>query len=158
MFTKILAPIQDVTSDQKVFETALDLAKQNEAGLMLLHVFSPEMKSTPALPNPVLYRYPMVTDELMKNYQQRWEETENRGLEMLKELARKAKDIGVTAEFSQNIGSIRNVICHMADNWNADLIVIRQPDRSQLSELLSGGTSNYVLHHAPCPVLAVPSS
>lgn len=156
MFTKILAPIQEIFTDRPVFDSALALAKQNQARLMLLHVFFPQAKAFPAMPNPTLYQYPMVTDELMKNYQQRWEETETQGLEMLKGLAEEAQAAGICVEFSQNLGSPDRVICHMAENWEADLIVIRQPDRSQLSEVFWGGISSYVLHHANCPVLAVP--
>lgn len=156
MFTKILTPIQDIATDQLVFEKALAIAKQHETKVMLLHVFSSDAKAQPALPSPVLYRYPMVTTELMKDYQKQWEETENQGLEMLKDLTERAQAAGITAEFSQNIGSVGNMICKMAANWGADLIVIRQPERSQLNELLLGSNSNYVLHHAPCAVLAIP--
>ena len=155
VFTKILAPIQSQETDQVVFDQGLALAQQNQASLMLLHVFSPEMKNTPALPNPTLYRYPLVTDELMRTYQQRWEETENQGLDTLKRFAEKAQASGIDAEFSQNFGNVGRVICDMASNWSADLIIIRQPDRSKLDELFLGSISNYVLHHAPCSVLTV---
>lgn len=154
MFTKILAPIQNLENDELVFEQALTLAKEKQGMLMLLHVFSPN-EQTPLLPSPVLYRYPIVTDELMKNYQQRWEETENEGLKMLKALSERAEAAGVTPEFSQNVGPVGPVVCTMAKNWGADLIVIRQPDRSKLEELLTGSNSHYVLHHAPCQVLTV---
>lgn len=157
MFSKILAPIQTTATDQVVFDQALTLAQQSQAKLMLLHVISPDIRSTPALPNPTLYRYPVITDELMQDYRQRWESIENQGLEMLKTLAEKAKSAGVEAEFSQNVGNTNHVICNMADNWEADLIVIRQPDRSKLDELFLGSVSNYVLHHASCPVLAIPA-
>ncbi len=156
MFSKILAPIQDPVSDRAVFNNALALAKQNQATLMLLHVFSPEAENSLALPDDNLYRYPIITDELMKNYQQRWESIENQGLEMLQKLAKEAETDGVTVEFSQNMGSVNRVICNMAKNWGADLIVIRCPDRSKLDEFFLGSISSYVLHHAPCPVLAVP--
>ncbi len=157
MFSKILAPIQTIVTDQVVFDHALALAQQNQAGLMLLHVISPDKRDAPVIPNPTLYRYPVITDELMKDYRQRWEDVENQGLEMLKTLAEKAKAAGVEAEFSQNMGNTGRVICHMADTWEADLIVIRQPDRSKLDELFLGSISNYVLHHASCPVLAIPA-
>lgn len=141
-----------------IFEKALVLAQQNQAGMMLLHVFSPELKTTPSLPNPVLYRYPIVTDELMRTYRDRWEDTENQGLEMLQHLADKAQKADVSVEFSQNFGNVGQVICNMAESWGADLILVRQPDRSKLNELFLGSNSNYVLHHAPCPVLAMPAS
>ncbi|MGD1856794.1 MAG: universal stress protein [Leptolyngbyaceae cyanobacterium] len=157
MFSKILAPIQTTMTDQVVFDQALALAQQNQASLMLLHVISPEMSSTPVIPNPELYRYPVITDELMQDYRKRWEDVEDQCLEMLKALAEKAEAAGVTAEFSQNVGNTGNVICRMADNWEADLILIRQPDRSKLDELFLGSISNYVLHHASCPVMTIPS-
>ncbi len=153
MFSKILVPIQTPMTDQGVFDQALALAQQNQARLMLLHVISRDMKSTP----PPLYQYPVITDKLMQDYRQRWEELENQGLDMLKTLAEEAKAAGVEAEFSQNIGNTGHVICTMVDSWEADLIVIRQPDRSKLDELFLGSTSHYVLHHAPCPVLAIPA-
>ncbi len=157
MFSKILAPIQSPMTDQVVFDQALALAQQNQAKLMLLHVIAPDTRSTPALPNPTLYRYPVITDELMQDYRQRWEDIETQGLDMLKILADKAKAAGVEAEFSQNVGNTGHVICNMVDNWEADLVVIRQPDRSKLDELFLGSVSNYVLHHASCPVLAIPT-
>lgn len=157
MFRKILAPIQNLENDEIVFERALTLAKENNAELMLLHVFAPSDPSVPGLPNPVLYRYPLVTDELMKGFQERWEDTENRGLEMLKALSDRAQSEGVTPEFSQNVGPVGSVVCHLANNWGADLVVTRQPDRSKLDELLIGSVSHYILHHAPCAVLTVVS-
>lgn len=158
MFKKILAPIQNLENDEIVFEKALTLAKENHAELMLLHVFAPSDPSVPGLPNPMLYRYPLVTDELMKGFQDRWEETENQGLEMLKGLSDRAQSVGLTPEFSQNVGSVGTVVCHLADSWEADLVVIRQPDRSKLDELLLGSVSHYILHHAPCAVLTITSS
>ena len=120
---------------------------------MLLNVLS--AGASPALPNPSLYRYPLVTDELMKNYQKKWADEESLGLKMLKSLSEQAKAAGVSAEFSQNFGNVGRVICHMAENWEADLIVIRRPDKSKMDELFLGSISNYVLHHAICPVLSV---
>ena len=93
----------------------------------------------------------------MQGYRKRWEEFENQGLEMLKSLAKEAQAVGVEVEFSQNIGNTGHVICDMAETWQADLLVIRQPDRSKLDELFLGSISNYVLHHAICPVLAIPA-
>ena len=158
MFKKILAPIQNLENDELIFSFALTLAKEHDAELMLLHVFAPNAPTAPGLPNSVLYRYPLVTDELMQGFQNRWKETENQGLEMLKGLSDRAQAEGITPEFSQNVGSVGAVVCHLADSWSADLVVIRQPDRSKLDELLLGSISHYILHHAPCAVLTVAAS
>lgn len=157
MFAKILTPIQNELSDRKVFDQALALARQNQSRLLLLHIISASPKSSLALPTPSLYQYPVITDELMKDYRRRWETMENQGLDMLKALAQEAEDRGVQTEFSQNVGGISQTICTMIKNWQADLVVIRQPDRSKLDELFLGSISNYVLHHSVCPVLTVPA-
>ena len=122
---------------------------------MLLRALSPEARTTPNLPNPALYQYPVTTNELMRTYQKRWEEAESQGLEMLKRFAEEAELVSVSAEFSQNIGRAERVICTIAKDWQADLIVIRQPIHSKLDELFVGSVSNYVLHHAPCSILTV---
>lgn len=154
MFAKILVPIQSKEKDRFVFEKALTLAKQTQASLLLIHVFSPEDESQP-VPTPTLHNYPVVTDDLVRAYRMRWEEAENQGLEMLKALAKEAEIEGIVAEFTQNIGSRGQVICKMAEHWEADLVVVRQPGRSRLNELFLGSTGNYIVHHAHCPVLAV---
>lgn len=155
MFKKILVPVQTEVNDQAVIDSALNLAQQLQGQIMFLHVFSSEDKGRPLTPTPVLYNYPMVTDELMKNYRSRLEDAESQGLEMLKRLTAKAASMGISAEFTQNIGTRSHVICKIAENWQANLIVMRQPDRSTLDEMLTGGVSNYVVHHAPCAVLTV---
>jgi nucleotide-binding universal stress UspA family protein len=156
MFHKILVPIQDAVLDRPTFDHALVLAQQAQGQMMLLHVLSPDDRTAPAMPNPVLYRYPMITDELMQGYRQHWEMAENEGLAMLKSLTETAQAAGVTPEFSQNLGDVRRVICKLARDWQADLIVIRQPNHSRLDELFLGSVSNYVVHHASCPVLTLP--
>lgn len=50
-------------------------------------------------------------------------------------------------------GSPGPVICDEAAGF--DLVAIRASGRTQLSELVLGSTSAYVVHHAPCHVLVV---
>jgi nucleotide-binding universal stress UspA family protein len=46
-------------------------------------------------------------------------------------------------------------ICESADAYGADMIVIGSHGSSHTGELLLGSVSQYVLHHASCPVLVV---
>jgi nucleotide-binding universal stress UspA family protein len=74
---------------------------------------------------------------------------------MLRSLEREAASMGISVEFQQISGSPSRVICQVAREWQANLIVIGHRGRSGLSEMLLGSVSNYVMHHAPCSVLMV---
>lgn len=52
-------------------------------------------------------------------------------------------------------GSAGDVICWLAQDRQCDLIVIGAHGRSGLTHLLFGSVTEYVMRHAPCPVLAV---
>ena len=43
-------------------------------------------------------------------------------------------------------------ICKLAQEWNADLIVMGRRGHSILSELVLGSVSSYVIHRAHCSV------
>ncbi len=51
--------------------------------------------------------------------------------------------------------SVNQVICSLARTWNADLVVVGRRGLSRVNELLRNSVSNYILHHAACPVLVV---
>jgi nucleotide-binding universal stress UspA family protein len=154
MLYKILVALDDSFMSRMVFDEALDLSRKTGASLMLLHVMTPEERNHPELPRSyVPYYYPIITDELLQQYQAEWEAAENRGLELLRSLAQEAT--GVAVEFTQNIGSPGRVICDLAKDWGATLIVTGRRGRTGLSELFLGSVSNYVIHHAPCSVFVV---
>lgn len=154
MLYKILVAVDDSFMSRSVFNEALDLSRQTGASLLLLHVMTPEERTHLDLPRSYIpYYYPILTDELLQQYQAEWEAIESRGLEMLRSLAQEAT--GVSIEFTQNIGDPGRVICHLAKDWEANLIVMGRRGRTGLSELFMGSVSNYVIHHAPCSVLVV---
>ncbi|NJR37606.1 MAG: universal stress protein [Leptolyngbyaceae cyanobacterium CSU_1_4] len=154
MLYKILVAVDESLMNRGVFEEALDLSRKTGASLMLVHVLTPEERNHPELPRSYIpYYYPIITDELLQQYQAEWERAETRGLELLRSLAQEAT--GVAVEFTQNIGNPGRVICEVAKNWGATLIVMGRRGRTGLSELLMGSVSNYVIHHAPCSVFVV---
>jgi nucleotide-binding universal stress UspA family protein len=156
MFHKILVAMDNSTSSQQVFEEALVLGKATEAQLMLLHVLSHDEEGCPESPyvSGIEY-YGVMGDEITKSYHEQWQAYEQRGLEQLRSRADAAKLAGIDAEFTQIIGSPSRIICEMARNWAADLIVMGRRGRHGLSELILGSVSNYVTHHAHCSVLTV---
>jgi nucleotide-binding universal stress UspA family protein len=156
MLYKILVAVDDLPMSRTVFHEALNLAQKTGANLMLVHVMAPDDRRNPELPRSYIpYSYPIITDELMQQYQVEWEAAENRGLALLRSLTHEATEAGVSTEFTQNIGTPSRVICELAQDWGANLIVTGRRGRMGLNELFMGSVSNYVTHHAPCSVLVV---
>lgn len=156
MFYKILVATDSSKFGKRVFEEALAQAKTTKASLTILHVLCPDEEDCPDSSGLLnTYYYPKTDSEIAERCQQMWEKFCQKGLEMVKARAAEAIAAGVNAEFMQKSGSPGRIICDMARNWEADLIVIGRRGYSGLSELFLGSVSNYVLHHAPCSVLTV---
>jgi len=153
MFKKILVALDRSEIGQHVFEEALGLAKLTQASLMLLHVLSPEEEGSPYVPMlSNLDYYPGLTSQSFELYQNQWDTFKNQGIQMLQSFCAQANTAGVTTKFTQNIGNPGRIVCDLARNYDADLIVMGRRGRSGVMELFLGSVSNYVLHHAPCSV------
>jgi nucleotide-binding universal stress UspA family protein len=154
MFEKILVGIDDTESSRTIFDRSLVLAKANRfskgeatpTALMLVHVLTIVDNLYPG------DTFIGISESAMQAYAKRLEIRERDGIEKLRSLASEAIAAGIPTEFTQNIGDPGKLICEIATNWNANLIVIGRRGLSGLSELFMGSTSNYVLHHAPCNV------
>ncbi len=154
MYKRILAAIDLSDMGETIFQASLDQAQAHQGNLMLLHVLYTHEEGTPGFSDVILAgHYPELSGR-SDIFAQRWKEFEEQGLERLKELTQVATGEGVATEFSQNLGQPGPVICQMARNWSADLIVMGS-EVSTRGELHPGNFSNYVMHHAPCSVLVV---
>jgi nucleotide-binding universal stress UspA family protein len=156
MFQKILVAMDQSSLSQSVFEKAIDLAKTNQASLMLLHVLSPNGESFPMPLYPGIDGiYPLAHDAIIRTSLEEYSLVEDIGLEFLQSHERTATAAGITTEVMQNMGDAGPTICTIATTWNADLIVMGRRGRTGLAELVLGSVSNHVLHHAPCSVLVI---
>ncbi len=155
MFKRIIVAVSP-TSDEHIVNEAISIAKLSNATLMLLHVLSPfeEGYPTPIYPGPDTI-YPSLHQEAIRAYAQQWEAYQRKGLDYLKQLTEKITAAGIATEFTQNTGDPGRVVCELAANWNADLIIIGRRGHTGIKELFLGSVSNYVLHHAPCSVLTI---
>jgi nucleotide-binding universal stress UspA family protein len=157
MFDRILVALDHSDTSKDVFKRALELAKATGGSLLLMHVLNPTDSNYPdaAVYPAIDVYYPVLYNELLKRWQEELAGYEQHELEKLRSLAAEARDVGVTVEFTQNIGDPGRAICAVARTWRADLIVIGRRGRSGVSELVLGSVSSYVMHHAPCSVLTV---
>lgn len=158
MYKKILVAVDDSELGEQVFQAALDLAQHYQARMMLIHVLSPTNES---YPDPIFTTplasgvYVGLHEEVMRAYAEQWENFEQKGLDMLRNLTQIATEKGVPTEFTQALGDAGRAICDLAKDWESDLIVLGRRGLKGLSEFFLGSVSNYVLHNAPCSVLTV---
>jgi nucleotide-binding universal stress UspA family protein len=156
MFQRILVALERSDSALILLDEAIALAKATGASLKLLHVFNgfEEGYANPIYPG-IDGLYAPLHDEVMRTYFEHWEEGQKIGMEWLKSLAQRAETAAVPIEISQQLGDPGTQICAIAQEWNADLILVGRRGRKGLTEFLLGSVSNYVLHHATCSVLTV---
>ena len=137
----ILATDFSDTSKEAGYQ-ALSLAKTNKAELKALHVFDTSALNVP------MYAYLAVAgiEEL--------EEARQRGIKTLKELA-KSFDIEVETIFKE--GDPGHEIIRVAEEINADLIVLGTHGHSGWKRFTLGSVAELVIRHAPCAVLTIRS-
>ncbi len=161
MYQKILIALDMSDMAKTVFNHGLSLAKQGaNTELLLLHVLSGEEENSPLpIPPDLKEMYPAAGNDLtLETWQEQWEAFEKSGIEMLESYQKNAIESGMKTEFQQIYGNPGSKICRVADEWQADVIIIGHRGLSGLQEFLLGSVSNYVLHHAHCSVLMVQKS
>ena len=53
------------------------------------------------------------------------------------------------------VGDVAGTICRIAEDLKVDVVVVGSHGRKGLKRMFLGSTSEYVVRHAPCPVLVV---
>ncbi len=153
MFKKILLALGDSAESQEILTAGLALAEKIGAEILLLHVINP---LTPTGFSPLVGgMFPLVNEIALDQYAKEWREYEQHGIDQLQTYAAQAKERGVQVEVSQNFGNSGSMICEVAKNWSAEAIVMGRNQKSMMSEIFLGSTSNYVLHHASCSVIVI---
>ena len=157
MSKKILLAIGDSSESAQVLESGLILAERLGDRILILHVLNPLIPHGFATPGSPLVGgiLPILNDVAVEQYLEQWKEYEQKGIERLNSYAQQAKDRGIEAEILQQYGDSGPMICEAAKNWSADTIVMGRNQKSTLSQIFVGSTSNYVLHHAHCSVMVI---
>lgn len=148
MFKKILVPLDRSGLAEQALPTAVSLATDNEATLILLHVPAPVFIKAPDTVKDMNYDY----------YYAGWNKGQEEGLEYLAGIkyGRLAPTLDVKTELAE--GDVATALVTYAAQHEVDLIVMSTHGRSGLSRWLYGSVTEKVLSGAPCPVLAVRSA
>lgn len=150
MIKQILVALDYGDTCQRVFNQALELAQPLQTNLNLVNVLMPERDHS-------VTQAP-YSDQDWKIYTDRYRDLKMASLTLVEDLAAQATEVGLKAAATQAFGSPGPVICELAKNWGADLIMVGSHGRKGLSEMLLGSVSNYVVHHATCSVMVVHGS
>jgi nucleotide-binding universal stress UspA family protein len=153
---KILIATGDSPESAEIFKFGLTLAEKYGAQISVLHVLNLFQNGFELVGTPLMGgTYPIMNDLAIQQYQKELQDHEQQGMEGLESYATEARARNIKAEIFQNIGDAGRTICETAKNYAADVIVMGRNQKSILSEIFLGSTSNYVLHHAPCSVLVI---
>lgn len=154
-FRKILAAIDYSPLSQVVFEQALDLAKSNQSELLLFHCLTADLVSASPPFAGELGLSPQLMNQAYQNQSLRFDEQLRQVQSLLDQYRQIAARQGVTVHCDHRTIEPGQGLCQAAQRWQADLIVMGRRGRKGLTEVLLGSVSNYVLHHACCPVLVI---
>ena len=137
-YKKILLCLDLTDDSQKIAQRAKDIATRCGADIIMLHV----VEYVPVEPmGEALLPAVQIEGELVDRANQR--------------IAKLATDLGLeNAKRLVHTGNIKSEVVRIAQEHNADLIVIGSRERHGVS-ILFNFTEDTVLHAAPCDVLAV---
>ena len=143
-FNKILVPLDFSECSMKGLAYARRIARQFGSKLVLLHSVSPRYYVT--CDEYALYDRPLLMQQ-----------AEKAGRLQMRDLIEKTDWEGIEVESSIQIGHAGQQVCARADAEHADTIVTSTYGTTGFKHVLMGSTAEYVVRHAPCPVLVVPS-
>lgn len=152
LFDKILVPLDGSEQSLKALDVAVEVAVKFGGTLTLIHVYSvagvtgylPEPSATVGVPV-------MSVSDISKLA----ESARDAGKGVLDEGKKRTKASGVEVNVLLEEGHPVHEIVRAAKEGKFGLIVIGARGLSRIRELLLGGVSDAIMHHADCPVLVV---
>lgn len=138
MFKTVLFPIDQSRESREAAGKVLNIVKTYEARLVLLSVVQKPSEGENAPPAEAMMSQEEAVAELLKNAQDVFSKQ------------------GIEAEIIEREGNPPFVICDVADDIEADLIVMGSRGMGLTEEDASNSVTTKVINLSPCPVLIVP--
>jgi len=140
MIPKILVPIDDSPTAQRTIDTIIQLKDHFSKQLTLLCVINSSQLAYRMIP---VYQVDMVKENATKA-----------GRSLLDRADARLKEAGFTNELMLEFGEPRDIITHIANVQEFQLVVIgRHEGGGEIRDVLFGSVANHVLHNVRCPVL-----
>ncbi len=139
---RILVPTDFSRQSLKALDYSISLAREHEAEVVLVHAIEPLPRGVGRWGNPA---------QLIENYR----------MDAMREMTRVEKY--AIAQYPKcrseiRFGTIEQVAVNSARALDADLLVIAVHSPAGMFANLFGGVAEKLMHHAPCPVVAVPDT
>jgi nucleotide-binding universal stress UspA family protein len=144
MYQRILVPVDGTSTAAQGLREAIELARDQKAEILLLHIVD-EWRVA-------------AGDIAAVNLDAGAKALREAGAELLKRAEARVREagIGVKTALVEELGvPVGECIVQRARQWPADLIVCGTHGRRGMSRLLLGSSAEYILRHAPVPVLLV---
>lgn len=145
MFQHILLASDGSDNAIRAADTAAQIASKFGARVTILTVFNPPVMAPPFLGGPE----PIIDAEVLTQQAEEIQEAVERRTGAILETQK------VPYECRREVGHPVDHIVSVAEQENADLIVMGSRGLGGLQSFLLGSVSDRVLHHAHCPVLIV---
>jgi universal stress protein A len=139
-FRRILCPIDFSPPSQAALDAALEMARQYDATLTLLHVHQPAA----VVPDGVVIMPPAALQGMF-----------DAGDKLLARWREVAEGHGVKTSTTTRLGGPADEILRVARDEQHDLIVIGTHGRTGLKHVILGSVAERVVRGASCPVLTV---
>ncbi len=143
-FAKILVPIDFSRCSAHGLAFAMNLARRLKSKLVLIH--------------SVHLQYYVASDEYARyDFPALMNQAEKVAGEQMRDLVRSTNWNGLTIETALEVGHPGQKICARAQDLGVNLIVTSTHGKTGFKHVLIGSTAEYVVRHAHCSVLVVPS-
>lgn len=142
---KILVPIDFSEYSAKAVERAIDIAKQNDAEVILLHVITQDVKTC--------YMDYCLTEDEVKQFEMRMIEGAKDRLQKEPAKFPLASEVKISTEVRTGVPYEEILKFELLNG--VDLIVIASQGRSAIAKYFLGSVSSHVLKEAKCEVLLV---
>jgi len=150
-------PFGAMTGFRKIL-VPTDFSECSMEGLAYAKAFAKHFKSKITLLNSIHFQYYVASDECGRYDLPRLvQQAEIFGRDQMRDLVEKTDWDGLEVETSLQSGHPGQQICEHARDSDVDLIVTSTHGSTGLTHLLLGSVAEYVVRHAHCPVLVVPS-
>ena len=144
MFSSIVVGTDGSETARKAVQQATELARQVGASISLVSAYEPVSNA----------RIRDEKREVSKDME--WMVNPREDVEAtLKEASEEVEGAGVKVETFAREGDAADAILDVAEEQNADLIVVGNKGMTGAKRFLLGSVPNKVSHHAPCSVLII---
>jgi len=138
----MLVPVDDTLASYRTQQYLIKMKEELKPTVTLLTVIQLSKLAYRCIPD---FQQEMIKDNALKL-----------GRQTLEEHEKEYQKAGIHADSRlEKGGEAGKIICSVAQQEAFDMICISPNNDGEVSNLMFGSVTNYVMHHAPCPVLLV---